>query len=143
MSKRKLFRVLFDINMNCRHEGLRAQAMDRKVAWTKLEPGDILAFINTKRDRVMALAITDETDGFGVLGYYRSPHGRIDLMAIQYIAEAFGGGRLDMDGATKKALLKRLSRKVSHGKEAEEGKVTGKDGNRGSSEAAHTVAPAS
>lgn len=121
MSRPRLLRVFFDTDMRGRHEALIARAKEEKIEFSKLKPGDVLAFVNGKRDRIMALAVTDEKDSFGVLGYYRSPHGRIDPFAIRYIAEAFGGGKFDMTPAIRQALEERL-RKAPVQSKAESGK---------------------
>lgn len=108
----KLLHVFFDTDMRARHEGLLARAArERKFKRSDLAPGDLLAFINRKRDRIMVIAGLDEDDTYGVLGYYRSPHGRIDEMAIQFIPDAFAGGQIDYNQALHKALHERLGKK--------------------------------
>lgn len=112
----KLIHVFFDTDMRCRHDGLLARAKkERGFNRSDLGPGDMLAFINTKRDRIMVLAGLDEDDTYGVLGYYRSPHGRIDELAIQYIPDAFAGGQINYNQALRKALTQRLAKKPSQG----------------------------
>lgn len=107
----KLLHVFFDTDFRCRHAGLAARAKkESKFDIDDLGPGDMLVFINAARDRVMVLAGLDEDDSHGVLGYYRSPHGRIDLEAIQYIPDAFAGGNLRFESALKKSLIERLSK---------------------------------
>lgn len=105
---KKLFRVIPDTDMRCRHQGLLAQALAAGVKKKDLKAGDILAFINGAKDRVMALAILEEEDSYHVLGYYRSPHGRVAPESIEFIAEAFGADGLDMDQAIRKGLEKLL-----------------------------------
>lgn len=108
MSKR-IIHVFYDQDMRCRHDGLWARALkEREFKREDLRPGDVLCFINSKQDRLMAIAGLDETDSYGVLGYYRSPHGKIDETAIQYIPQAFNGSTLEMNKAIKKALTKKL-----------------------------------
>lgn len=112
MSNQHLMRIFWDTDMRGRHEALKQKAKDAGVNFEKLKPGDLLAFVNAARDRVMVLApVSGEADSFGVLAYYRSPHGRIDEFALQYIPEAFGGGKLNMAKATEKAVLQRLAKK--------------------------------
>lgn len=59
----------------------------------------------------MVLAGLDEDDSYGVLGYYRSPHGKIDEMALQYIPDAFAGGDMRYETALRKSLVERLTKK--------------------------------
>lgn len=108
----RIMHLFFDTDMRGRHEALAERAkQERKFNISTAKPGDLLVFINRSRDRVMVLAGTGEEDGFGVLAYYRSPHGRIDMNAIQYIPQALSGGELKMDRATCKALKVKLERK--------------------------------
>lgn len=108
----RLMHVFWDVDMRGRHEALAEHAKkERKFNIEKLNPGDMMAFINRARDRIIVLAGVDEKDSYGVLGYYRSPHGRIDPHAIQYIPSAFSGGRLDMNEALRKSLTERLAKK--------------------------------
>lgn len=107
----RLLHIIADTDMRARHEGLSVWAKKNGVKWKNLKPGDIVAFLNTKRDRVMVLGVMDEADSFGLLGYYRSPHGRVMPEAIQYIPKVFGGGRFDMNEATREALVELLEKK--------------------------------
>jgi len=112
-----LIHIFWDTDMRSRHEGLAERARkERKFKVEDLEPGDMLVFVNRARTKVMALAGVAEADSFGVLGYYRSPHGRIDELAVGKLAGAFSGGKIDMDKATKEALLERLQRKKARAK---------------------------
>lgn len=105
----RIIHVFYDQDMRCRHDGLWARALkERDFNKADLKAGDVLCFINSKRDRLMAIAGLDEEDGYGVLGYYRSPHGQIDETAIQYIPQAFNGGKFQMNKAIKKALTTKL-----------------------------------
>lgn len=111
MSNSRLLRIFWDIDFRNRHDGLKEIMKKEGVDWKKIKPGDLVAFVNTARDRVIVLAPVDEEDTHGVMGYYRSPHGRIDEYAFQHIPEAFGGGRLDMKGAIKKAVMQKVPKK--------------------------------
>lgn len=85
-----------------------AQAKAAGISIKNLKPGELLVFINKKANRIAVLAGIEEKDSYGAMGYYRSPHGSIDQMAIQYIPSAFNGGRLDMTAAIRKALEQRF-----------------------------------
>lgn len=107
----RLLHVFYDVDMRGRHEALAQVAKKEKIDIKNIRPGDMVCFINTAKDRIMVLAGVNEVDSFGVLGYYRSPHGRIDEMAIQHIPSAFNGGKFEMKKAIEKALVKRLAKK--------------------------------
>lgn len=84
----RLLHIFWETDMRVRHDGLAKLARSKaKINVSELEAGDLLCFINRKRDRIMVLAGTGEEDSYGVLGYYRSPHGRIDEQAIQFIPQ--------------------------------------------------------
>lgn len=109
----RIIHVFYDQDMRCRHDGLAKRAREeREFDVRDLRPGDVLCFINAKRDRLIALAGLDEENSHGVLGYYRSPHGRIDERAVQYIPQAFSGGTFKMKTAIKKALHDRLGERL-------------------------------
>lgn len=106
----KLLHVFSDTDMRKRHEGLMDYAKEQGVKSPKA--GDVLAFLNAKRDRIIVLSFIDEKDCFGVMGYYRSPHGRVPMEAIQYIPQAFGGEGFDMNKAIRAGLVELLSKKA-------------------------------
>jgi hypothetical protein len=104
----RLVYVFFDQDMRCTHEGLNRRMKKELGDNFKLQPGMISAFINRKKDRVMVLAGLKEADTFGVMGYYRSPHGRVDSGAIKFIPDAFDGGSFNMDRAIQKVIIEKL-----------------------------------
>jgi len=122
----RLLRYIPDTDMRCRHDGLLEHARRNGVRREDLSPGDLLAFINTSADRIMVFGMTDEKDGFGVLGYYRAPHGRIEPRSIQFIPQVFGGGRLDMDRATEMAVEKMIEASRQRKRDAARARREGK-----------------
>lgn len=107
----KLLHVFLDADMRCRHEGLFKFMKTNRVNPKTLRPGDIVAFLNRRKDRLMVIGVLDEENSYGVLAYYRSPSGRVAAEAIQYIPKVFGGMGLDMGEAVRKSLIDILSRK--------------------------------
>lgn len=105
--------IVSNTDMRCSHPGLIEAAKKAGMPWGKMKKGDIVAFINASRDRIKVLVFTKEQDTYGVMGYYRSPHGRVMPEAIQKIPLAFGAGEFNMDRATKAALEELLAKKVS------------------------------
>ncbi len=107
----RLMHIFWDVPMNGRQPALMKVAKKAAdVTLDDLKTGDMLCFINRKLTRLATLTKVNEADSFGVLGYYRSPHDRrINPRAIRYIPESFGSkGEIDMDRATRKALLTQL-----------------------------------
>jgi hypothetical protein len=108
----KLLIVVPDADMRSRHTGLWEQAKKHGIKQEELKKGDIVAFLNSAKDRIATLAVTGEKDSLGVVSYYVSPHGRVEPYAIQYIPECMGAsGGLDMTKATRKALEELIPQK--------------------------------
>ena len=105
----RIVHLFLEQDMRCTQPGLVARAKaERDFDIADLKPGDVLAFLNAKCDRIKVIAGIDEEDSYGVMGYYRSPHGRIDEGAVQYIADAFKGGAFKMTTAIKRSLHNKL-----------------------------------
>ena len=109
----KLVHIIWDADLRGRQPGLAAQMKTvAKLKPTDLDPGELVVFVNRKRDKIAVLAGVSEEESLGVMGYYCSPSGRVDTMALQYIPQSFGAnGRMDMNEATRKAILERLKKK--------------------------------
>lgn len=108
----RIIHVFFDTDMRCGHIGLAEKAKkEGNIEVNDLETGHLLCFINAKQDRIMILTGTDEEKSYGVLAYYRSPRGRIDLDSIRFIPEAFNAGGINYDRALKKSLIERLGKR--------------------------------
>lgn len=97
--------------MRCRQEGLWEQAKKGGVRINEIRPGDIVAFLNTKRDRLMVMTLLPEKDSVGFLGYYRSPHGRVPPEALEFIPRALGAEGFNMTKAIRSGLLKLLAKR--------------------------------
>lgn len=99
--------------MRCGHDGLSAIALKEGVDTTKLGLGDMLCFINGRKNKIKVFAATSVDHGVAhnpVVAYYRQEHGRIDEMAIQHIPQAFSGEKFEMKKAITKALMDRLGK---------------------------------
>jgi len=106
----KLLRIFKDVDLRGGHEGLLEVAR-KEDKDARPRAGDVIAFFNTRRDKVKVLAFTDEEDGYPVLGYYISPSGRVPPECVEFIAESFGGGGLKMNEAIRKGLEKHLAKR--------------------------------
>lgn len=107
--RNNLVRIFFDVDFRCGHEGLKKMMMKKGLNTADLEEDDMVVFVNSAKNKLKALKMLPEANSFGVLGYYRSPRGRIDLRAIMYIPQAFGAtGAINMDAATQKLLEREL-----------------------------------
>lgn len=102
----KLMHIFFDTDMRCSHDGLRA--ICHKEGLKNIGMGSVVVFINHRQTHIKILAGTDEKDSLGIVASYKSPHGRVDTHAIQFIPESFGGANINYSKALEKSLLERL-----------------------------------
>jgi hypothetical protein len=107
----RVLHILENTDMRARHEGLRDFAKKNKVDISKMNEGDIVVFLNAKKDRLMCLVVLPEEETFGFLGYYRSPHGRVPPEALEFIPRAFGGSGFNMNASIRAGLTKLLAKK--------------------------------
>lgn len=107
----RLIYVVPDINMGSQHLGLMKQLSDRGIDFKKIKPGDIVAMLNRRESILRVMAALPEKDSFGFLGTYKSPHGRVPLEAIQFIAGSMGGTGFDMSKAIRLGLERLLGKK--------------------------------
>jgi hypothetical protein len=91
--------------MGMGHDALSHVALKEGIDPFKLPDGQILMFLNRKRDKLKILG----KQGI-VVGYLKMPQGeKIAPHAIQYIPQCFGSsGAIDYSAALKKALLTKL-----------------------------------
>ena len=108
----RILHVIQNADFRCRHEGLMAMARKAQVNMDELRVGDIVVFLNVARDRLICISVLPEQDSFGLLSYYRSPHGRVPMEAIQFIPQAFGATGLNMNAAIRSGLEQLLKKKT-------------------------------
>ena len=101
----RIIRVFLNVSMINGHDGLHAVAKKEKVDLGKLEPGELVIFLNERADKLKVYGAND------VYAYYRSPKGRLQAEMIQNIPKSFSGGRINFDEAVKTALLDLLAKK--------------------------------
>lgn len=108
----KLMHIFFDSDLRGRQPSLLLQAKkNSSFSMDNFGKGDFLAFLNRRQTRIAIIAGLNESEGYGVLAYYRTPNDRkLDIQALKYIPEAFDGREFKMDAALKKSLLERLSK---------------------------------
>jgi hypothetical protein len=108
MSHPKIILLIDNVNMGLGHPGLTALARKFKKDPATLKDGELLMFLNRKRDKLKMMG----HQGI-VLGYLRMPKGRqIMLEAIQYLPKAFGAqGEINYDRALHTVLSDRLAKK--------------------------------
>lgn len=104
----KLLHVILDTDMRSRHTGLRKQLVEKGIDISKLKPGDIIAFLNTRKTMLMVMTVLDEKDSIGFVGHYKSPHGRVPPEALEFIPRALGANGFEMNKAIKAGLQKVL-----------------------------------
>ncbi len=99
----RLTRVFLDINMGRAFDGLRAIAKEQKH---KLGPDSTVLFLNRKRNAFKV--VVNDT----YIVYYRSAK-RINLNALAYLPQTFGGSELEMRAGIREALEKELSPEIN------------------------------
>ncbi len=105
----KIIRLIDGVHMGLGHLGLELLARKNfGIEAKNLGPGEILMFLNRKRDKLKILGA-----GGHVVGYLRMPHGqRIMLEALQYIPQTFGhSGEINYSASLKRALAEQLVRR--------------------------------
>lgn len=108
----KLMHVFFEVNMANQHHGLAEIASAKKVDIKNLKPGEMVCYVNAPQTALKILASTGEENGHGVIAYYKSPKGRLDLQALRFIPEAFSGSGLNYKEALRKTFEKRGIKEV-------------------------------
>jgi hypothetical protein len=99
----RILQVFFDADMRCGHEGLELLAKKHKIDLKKLDPGNFVVFVNSAKDRLKIYT------AYNVIAYMKSPAGKIDMRAVQFIPKAFEAkGTLTYDEALKELFEKQL-----------------------------------
>lgn len=97
----RLVRLFQDADLRCSDLGLAELAHKAKIDPMKMQPGEMLIFINVKATMVKVLA----NSGYGlVYAGYRSTFGRLERRALKHIPNAFGGTAINYDKALAATL---------------------------------------
>lgn len=99
-------------HMGLGHEGLQALCLSNfGMDLTKLKPGEVVVFLNRDKTKLKLMGAENKC-----LGYLRMHRGeKIDLHAVQYLPQAFGGHGFDYSEALKKSMLAKLAAKYVRG----------------------------
>jgi len=100
MTKPRICKLFFDVNMALGHDGLAELAKKAGVKLDLLDTGDLLMFLNRKGTRLKVLGAQGK-----VVGYLRMPDNRpIMREALQFIPQTFGSEGFDYTHACRIAL---------------------------------------
>lgn len=99
----RIVRIFFDVNMGYGFLGL-AQIMRDAGMKPDAVTGHVV-FINRARTKFKLFVQ-------GYLVYYNNGNKRIPLQALQYLPQAFGGAKIDINEAMSAALLKSLKKEL-------------------------------
>lgn len=96
------------VNMGKSHQGLAELAKLWHVKVDELNDGELILFLNTRRDKLKVLGSQGQ-----VLAYVKLQDGRrLPLEAIQYIPKTFAAkGKLDLDAAITEHVKAALAKK--------------------------------
>lgn len=84
-----LVQVILNASLKNGPDGLLKLGQENGVNWNKVQPGQFVAFVNTKMDRFTLLGISPSRRGVIVV-YYKSYAGRIDRTEMETLPLAFG-----------------------------------------------------
>lgn len=102
----QVIRVVFDVNMNNGHFGLKEIAKKLKVNFEEMEVGDLICFLNTAKTIVKIVAAGGTT-----IAHFKHPLGHaIDMRTLSLIPKFFNGKELQYDKAIEEILGKELNR---------------------------------
>jgi hypothetical protein len=93
--------------MGLGHLGLTKLALKFKKNPERMDPTELLLFLNTSLDKLKIMGGNGK-----VIGYLKLPNGRkINLQALQYIPQAFGVNGFDYDAALEMAVQSQLDKR--------------------------------
>jgi hypothetical protein len=88
--KASIKKPFWDVDLRQSHEGLRQHASRRGYKLSDLGPGEAYLFVNVSMSAYKILMnVVGEKDSLGIVSSYRSPHGRMELGAIQYLPKTW------------------------------------------------------
>lgn len=102
----RVLQIFLNHDLRNGHDGLSGIAKEAGIDTRKLVPGQYVAFINAKKDKLKLYAAN------GVVAYLKLEAGRkIDERVIRELPRVFQGGRIDYDKALKEVVETALARK--------------------------------
>lgn len=87
------------------HVGLTKMAAKAGYKPSELNPGEFLVFVNSRKTALKIFAANH------IVAHYKSPTNYIDIRVLQYIPQAFSGGRFNYSVALQKVLEKDFTKK--------------------------------
>lgn len=103
-----IIRVFHKTDMRLQHTGLKIVAQNGKINLKTLESNEHVIFLNNAMTKCKFYSSN------GVISYYSSETGKIDLNAIEMIPRCFNpDGTVDFDKAVKESILKRLNKSAT------------------------------
>jgi hypothetical protein len=99
--------LIDNVNMGKGHDSLTELARSFRVNPARLGAGEVLMFLNRKRDKLKVMGAEGK-----VIGYLRMPSGqKIDLNAIQYLPKTFNPElEINYEQALRESLITALAR---------------------------------
>ena len=103
-----IIQCFLNVDMRNGHDGLTKLSKENGVITQKIEPGNFVVFVNSRRDKLKLFAANQ------VIAYLRMPAGRkIEMRVIKELPRVFNGKKIDYDQALSLALDKALREKQS------------------------------
>ncbi len=105
----QLVRIFSDVHMGLGHPGLVDMARKHGVHAEKLEPNELILFVNTAKDKLKLLGGNGK-----VIAYLRSPNKqKLNISALRFIPLIFSArGVIDYNQALKMELTRTLGERM-------------------------------
>lgn len=100
-----ILQIFHDTDLRNSHVGLSQIAKKHGIDVTKIRNKEHLLFLNAAKTKVKLYS------SHGLVSYYLSPSGKLNLHMIEELPSAFGAGGFDFKKAERLALDKLLARK--------------------------------
>jgi hypothetical protein len=110
----KILRVIDNVPMGRGHEGLKLIAEQVKIDVTTLKPGELVLFLNRRKDKLKTLGAPGKGKLLGPVSYIKTENGQLLTMdAIQHIVKSMNpDGTVDYDKALEAAVRHLLTRRA-------------------------------
>jgi hypothetical protein len=99
----RLLRIFFGADLRSGHKGLYEQATTQGFKVDSLGVGEFICFVNRRKNAVKMFA-----SGRDFVGYYKSPHGALNMKVLRSLPRYFNGGELRYPEALRETILKEV-----------------------------------
>jgi len=98
----RLLRVVFNADMRNSHDGLAKLAKSLNIDVNKLQPGNFVAFINSKKNHLKLYASGN------IIAHLKLPNGKLNLNLLSKLPTYFNGTEIEYTKALREQMLKEI-----------------------------------